>query len=180
MKSETSKAVGTVHRSEVWGTYHPVPYSGERHHEAQCHACGWRWRAPGGSKRDRVEAVEAGEAHKGTCPLGKPDVITVTWNDPEAGAVARWTINDTRGYLDAGPACDECDACECDDCPVTRSPLCKCACPGGVNAGYHGDEESDHECIGLSFAFVCLDGGESLCEDCAEKEGIQIIECDCE
>lgn len=66
-----------------------------------------------------------------------------------------WTIDDTRGYLDAGPTCDECGACEC---------------------GTYCDE---HECIGLSFAFVCLDGGETLCSECAEREGITIVPCNC-
>ena len=54
-----------------------------------------------------------------------------------------WTVNDTRGYVDEGPDCDEC-----------------------------GEQN-------LSFAYVCLDGGDSLCETCAEKEGIEHIDCDC-
>lgn len=76
-----------------------------------------------------------------------------------------WTINDTRGYTDGGPACDECGACECDGLDKEGTPACS-------------DEQN--ECIGLSFAFVCLDGGESLCEECAQKEGIAIVDCDCE
>ena len=111
-----------------------------------------------------------------------------TPEDPIEGA--SWTIHDTRGYIDPGPSCDECGACDCDAekglCPVcgetaqltgrttdgrtiyscgdaSRKPLC------------HGEE-----CIGLAFSFTCLDGGESLCEDCAEREGITIVPCDCE
>ena len=70
-----------------------------------------------------------------------------------------WTVNDTTGYMDEGPSCDKCDACECED--------------------EHGRLHIGAECIGLSFAYVCLDGGEALCEECAEKEGLQIIDCDC-
>ena len=55
-----------------------------------------------------------------------------------------WTVNDTRGYIDGGPDCEEC-----------------------------GSEN-------LSFAYICLDGGDSLCSRCAEKEGIEIVPCDCE
>lgn len=83
-----------------------------------------------------------------------------------------WTIHDTRGYLDGGQACDECGACEC--------AWCECEEHEGKEITVcrtHFDEE--HECIGLSFAFVCLDGGDVLCEECAEKEGITIVECDC-
>lgn len=70
---------------------------------------------------------------------------------------AQWIIHDSRGTIDGGPACDECGACGCD-------------------GGYYPD---GHDCIGLSFAFVCLDGGETLCPECAEKAGITIVECDC-
>lgn len=73
---------------------------------------------------------------------------------PDPDGLVAWTINDTRGYLDGGPPCDRCGACECE-------PKC-------------GDE-----CIGLSFAFVCLDGGEALCSDCGDTEGIKIVPCTC-
>lgn len=69
-----------------------------------------------------------------------------------------WTIHDSRGYVDGGRACDECGACEC---------------------GNHEEQTDEGECIGLSFSFVCLDGGENLCSKCAEKAGIEIVECDC-
>lgn len=74
-----------------------------------------------------------------------------------------WTINDTRGYLDGGPSCDECGACECS--PDMHTCL--------------AEPDNDVECIGLSFAYVCLDGGDSLCEDCA-KDVVEIVPCDCE
>ena len=70
-----------------------------------------------------------------------------------------WTVNDTRGYIDGGPACDECDACECEDHEAL-------------------DFDGGDECCGLSFAFVCLDGGDALCEDCATF--IDIVDCDCD
>lgn len=86
--------------------------------------------------------------------------------------VAR-TIGDTCGYIDAGRACDECGACECpfcncDDCKGLERPLCR----------VHFCE--DHDCVGLSFAYVCLDGGDSLCEACAEREGVEVVPCDCD
>ena len=78
---------------------------------------------------------------------------------PEPAESVAWTINDTRGYLDGGPACDECGACDCVDCGNL-----KCECD---------------DCIGLSFAYVCPDGGDALCEECAKKAGIEIVPCDC-
>ena len=80
-----------------------------------------------------------------------------------------WYVNDTRGYLDAGPACDECGACECQDmcgeegCNAVLCQSCE-----------HDDGADRPECIGLSVAYVCLDGGDALCEACAEKEGLPI------
>lgn len=100
-----------------------------------------------------------------------------TYHPPDGVDVA-WTINDARGYTDSGPSCDECGACEC-ECPF---------CGSSDTEKIHGDpyccdkqklNNPDGECIGLSFAFVCLDGGESLCEACAEKAGVQIVPCDC-
>jgi hypothetical protein len=86
--------------------------------------------------------------------------------------IPAWTINDNRGYLDSGPSCDECGACECGPCETHGvNPGCSC--------GYCVDAE-DSGCIGLSFAFICLDGGDALCERCAEKERIEIVPCDCE
>lgn len=31
----------------------------------------------------------------------------------------------------------------------------------------------------LSFAYVCLDGGDALCEDCIGNE-VEVVPCDCE
>ena len=85
-----------------------------------------------------------------------------------------WTVNDTRGYLDGGPACDECGACECEPCPDCGHA--SCSADHMHKEGY----VEGTECIGLSFCFVCLDGGEVLCPACAEKAGVKIVPCDCE
>lgn len=96
---------------------------------------------------------------------------------PAPGNDVAWTVNDTHGYLDAGPSCDECQACECGEEPCedcghrAHEPLiddCSCC------------ERHEPSCIGLSFAFLCLDSGEALCPECAEKEGIEIVPCDCQ
>jgi len=79
---------------------------------------------------------------------------------------AAWTVNDTRGYIDGGSACDECGECECElDAAGEKACL--------------DDQDSAEDCVGLSFAFVCLDGGEALCEECA-KGVVEIVPCDCE
>lgn len=87
-----------------------------------------------------------------------------------------WTIHDTRGMIDGGPACDECGKCECGICEgcqaIPPCDACKCQCE-------EDDATHNEECIGLSFAYVCLDGGEVLCEECAHKAGISITDCDC-
>ncbi len=92
--------------------------------------------------------------------------------DPNAEVA--WTVNDTRGYTDGGPSCDECGACECrcEECGADGHNHDE-ACETG-----NGDS-SDDDCIGLSFAFVCLDGGEALCEDCAEGV-VEIVPCCCD
>lgn len=94
---------------------------------------------------------------------------------PGADDNGAWTVNDTRGYIDGGPPCDECGDCECGDCEDCKaSPpctACKCQC-----------EDGDHpsECIGLSFAYVCLDSGDSLCSDCFAREvPASVVPCDC-
>lgn len=100
-----------------------------------------------------------------------------------------WTINDTRGSNDFGPACDECGACECplvtheflfdhkgNRCESVRRIHKSCCC--GIRRKEF-DILDQVYCVGLSFAYVCLDGGESLCEECATKAGIEIVECDC-
>lgn len=78
--------------------------------------------------------------------------------DPKADVA--WTVNDTRGTIDGGPDCDNCGSCDDGD--------------------LHDKFETDgFECRGLSFAFVCLDGGESLCKTCAEGV-VEIVPCTCE
>lgn len=74
-----------------------------------------------------------------------------------------WFVNDTRGYTDAGPSCDDCGACECEPCAACKGTHENC-----------DDWQDDRECIGLSVAYVCLDGGEALCEDCARKAGLPV------
>ena len=95
---------------------------------------------------------------------------------PAPTETVAWIINDTRGYIDAGPACDDCGACECPNrlhCDASQPHKACETCDQ-----CHSDTPA--ECIGLSFAYVCLDGGDSLCEDCARSECIDIIPCDCE
>jgi hypothetical protein len=79
-----------------------------------------------------------------------------------------WYVNDTRGYIDAGPACDECGACECKNEEH--------GCPAPHDCAECGDKYSNgkYECVGLSVAYVNLDGGEALCTECAEKAGLPV------
>lgn len=80
-----------------------------------------------------------------------------------------WYVNDTRGYLDAGPACDDCGACECG-----REPFECCGCKPHADDDCECCEEHEPHCIGLSIAYVCLDGGDALCEDCAVAAGLPV------
>jgi hypothetical protein len=92
---------------------------------------------------------------------------------PSPSSSVAWTVNDTRGYIDGGPACEECGACECERCSCGN-------CDG--TAPYHACDSSpeDSECIGLSFAYICLDGGDALCRECFEKDDtVDVIDCDC-
>lgn len=86
---------------------------------------------------------------------------------PAPDAEVAWTVHDTRGYLDGGSPCDDCGAC---DCETNRDgqPLCALG-------------EGEVECIGLSFSYVCLDGGDNLCEECFEEgdDTPEVVECDC-
>jgi hypothetical protein len=89
-----------------------------------------------------------------------------------------WYVNDTRGYSDPGPSCDECGACEC-ECPWCASSDAD-KVHGVEGEGYCCAKQAENnpfsECIGLSVAYVCLDGGESLCEACFEKADITLSE----
>lgn len=139
---------GEIHKSKV-GTYHPAPEI------IRCQTC----KEKSGGKNT---------SFYGTCHKFGPvshAFIAEHCND------TAWTIHDTRGTIDGGPACDECGACDCGE-----DQGCRCDCLEGQGCRAEGDEP---ECIGLSFAYVCLDGGEVLCEECAEKAGITIVECDC-
>lgn len=91
---------------------------------------------------------------------------------PDPKSEVAWTVNDTRGYIDEGPTCDECGACDCD----VPHEIDVDEVPGG--AAWAGEAAEEPACAGLSFAFVCLDGGEALCESCAETE-VEVVECDC-
>lgn len=88
---------------------------------------------------------------------------------PAPGSDPAWTINDTRGYIDQGPTCDVCGACHCD---VQRA--------FDHETKTYGDCPNDHGegCPGLTFAFVCLDGGETLCAYHV-GDSVEIVECDC-
>lgn len=74
------------------------------------------------------------------------------------GSDVAWAVNDTRGYMDEGPHCDGCGGCD-----------------------YSKESCEAEECAGLSFAYVCLDGGESYCEECFDKltDKPEIVECNC-
>lgn len=89
---------------------------------------------------------------------------------PNPSESIAWTINDTSGYLDSGPTCDECGACECDPHLIPDD---------GYADGGAPYEDDEIVCVGLSFSYICLDGGVTLCSDCAKLEGIIIQECDC-
>ena len=114
-------------------------------------------------------------------------VSTVGTYHPQELNGGGWSINDTRGYLDAGPSCSECGRCECAICPVIEGDMSEYA--REYARDYHAGSDSPHKvcyhgdgvsCVGLSFAYVNMDdGAESLCEDCATKAGIKIIPCDC-
>lgn len=105
---------------------------------------------------------------------------------PNPSAEIAWTVNDTRGYMDAGPECynPDCeDSCECYnvgevcECPVQDLKHCY--------PDHHLDtcdySQTDDLCIGLSFAYVCLDGGEAYCEDCVDRLfDLEVIDCDCD
>ena len=84
---------------------------------------------------------------------------------PDPSSKVAWTVNDTRGYEDEGPSCDNCGACECLD---------------DAHSFDNEDRGRSTECMGLSFALVCLDGGDALCTKCAEAEGLNVKQCDCD
>lgn len=71
-----------------------------------------------------------------------------------------WTINEFSG----APSCIKCKRCDCPSCESNRLGfICK-----------------ELDCMGLSFAYVNIhDDSESLCESCATKAGIKIVDCDC-
>lgn len=159
--------MSAIHRTSV-GTYHPeedkaAPWSSV----AQCTVCGWhgpKHSDPHNADAHMLALVDA-DGHKEA--TGHDDVITCTTRPTVAPA---WTIHDSRGYIDGGSPCDECGRCECAPCP----------CGGKVcdnNDCQHG--QHDNSCTGLSFSFVCLDGGNNLCRECADKAGVSIVECDC-
>ena len=91
-----------------------------------------------------------------------------------------WTVHDTRGYLDGGPPCDECGACECNIC---EGECGECGTPCDERA-CRCENHGDGECIGLSFAFICLDGGDTYCRNCfgnlASKGEVVIEDCTCD
>lgn len=106
---------------------------------------------------------------------------------PNPDEDCHWTIIDSRGYIDPGSPCDKCNDCECGLCPDCDRPWCdpidsfdECRnIVGCSQEEVHATEDGGSECIGLSFFFLCLDGGEALCSECAESAGIEIMECTC-
>lgn len=87
-----------------------------------------------------------------------------------------WYIQDTRGYLDAGPSCSECGACECEP------DKCDCLIVSTRPHNHHEDcqnidvmDEATENCVGLSYVYCNPDdGAENLCEPCAMKAGITL------
>ena len=145
-----------IHRSKV-GTYHPAPGTGPWYSIAQCTICGWHGERYEGERLDVVARSKADAGGHGCYDARTQErAHTCTWQDPASPA---WAVHDSRGYIDGGSPCDECGACDC-------SP-------------HHEDETDEGNCIGLSFSYVCLDGGDNLCEACARKAGIEVVECDC-
>lgn len=98
----------------------------------------------------------AGRCRHFSAPRVRVHVSSIGTYHPDPTEDVAWTVYDARGYTDEGPPCDECGACDCER--------------------EHVDGEV---CPGLSFAFVCLDGGEALCEECA-KNAVVVVSCDCE
>mgnify|MGYP005831409197 CR=1 FL=1 len=104
---------------------------------------------------------------------------------PDPSSDVAWTVNDIRQSLDAGPTC-ECGACRCctpqewNKCPcISERPLCQIAAHHHTCTLLEDVGSDPGICIGLSFAYVCLDGGEALCEACAQAEGLEVKDCDC-
>ena len=64
----------------------------------------------------------------------------------------QWHHVDMRGYLDNGPSCDGCEACNCAD--TLEEPL---------NQDWHDG------CIGLAVYHVDMDDGQAYCDDCYEE-----------
>ncbi|MAH44876.1 hypothetical protein CMI37_03555 [Candidatus Pacearchaeota archaeon] len=102
---------------------------------------------------------------------------------PVPGDAVAWGVNDTRGYMDAGPSCDECGDCDCIPCTDSGFSDLHLECtldhPACVCAEIEDVTGEMVECVGLPFAYVCLDGGDVLCEECAEQEGLQVLDCNC-
>ena len=100
---------------------------------------------------------------------------------PAPDSEIAWTVNDTRRYIDSGPYCDKCGACECDvaDTPESHHVDCKSR-PVGKYCETCPECETYADCIGLSFAYHCLDGGEVLCQQCFDKQSdVEVVSCDC-
>lgn len=77
---------------------------------------------------------------------------------------SEWLEHDTRGYLDGGPMCDKCGACECEPtCGAECHEYCMETCH---ESGLDPAEEPESLCIGLSHGWTHLDSGEFLCDDC--------------
>lgn len=83
-----------------------------------------------------------------------------------------WQEHNTRGYLDGGPSCHVCGECEC----MTCEELGKDA-PTECREAHSACAHDEHECIGLSFGYTCLDGGEFYCEPCMDKLNIRLEKC---
>lgn len=92
---------------------------------------------------------------------------------------ANWHEVDMRGYIDPGPACDECGMCDCDSCPT--GDICSQGCPKlwpiihKICIHFGVGDDADYGCVGLAHYYVDMDGGDALCVDCYETEtGVEV------
>lgn len=90
-------------------------------------------------------------------------------------------IHDTRGYIDAGPSCSQCGACECPEVAyenqdgICHHPACFDTCGecGELTESYGYD--IPQECIGLSYCLIDLDGGDAYCTGCVDDSELDEV-----
>ena len=91
-----------------------------------------------------------------------------------------WTIYDTRGTFDGGPACSHCDKCECYHCYEIHKNDPNRPCASGEHTSCQCPIEPE-DCRGLSYALSCLDDSNVYCPACQYRLFDVIVEpCNCE